>query len=245
MRPPELESPTTALPDAPTDAEHTALVHETRSLGDRALYNSIFWTSFAALTVGYGFRATGREHVPEEGAVLLASNHASNIDPVAIGVASPRYLSCLAKQELFRNRLMGALIGHLGARPVNRKFARAGLQEGRDMLNEGKAVLLFPEGERSKDGKLKPLKPGITTLMKQNVPVVPVGIAGSHAAMGKGRIPSLSPLMFSPNDASLAVAFGEPMTPGDIANMDREEMLADLHRRIAECIAQAEDIRRK
>lgn len=218
---------------------------EHRSLGDKALYNAAYWACFSALTFGSSLRATGRGNVPNEGAVLLASNHSSNIDPVAIGVASPRYLSFMAKQELFRSRMLGTLLTHLGATPVNRKFARAGLAEGRTMLKEGRAVLLFPEGERSKDGNLQQLKPGITSLMKQNVPVVPVGIAGSHAAMGKGRMPQLSPLFLAPTDASLGVAFGKPMTVADIAEMEREDMLAELHRRIAKCMEQAEDIRRK
>lgn len=218
---------------------------EARTVADKALYNAAYWTCFTALTLGSSLRATGRANVPMEGPVLLASNHSSNIDPVAIGVASPRYLSFMAKQELFRNRLLGTLLTRLGATPVNRKFARAGLAEGRTMLRQGRAVLLFPEGERSMDGQLQPLKPGITSLMKQDVPVVPVGIAGSHDAMGKGRMPVPAPLFLRPNRATLGVAFGEPLSAAEIAGMEREEMLRELHARIAACVAEAEDIRRK
>lgn len=179
----------------------------------------VFYTIYNRLEVD------GLEHVPDAPAVV-ASNHASNIDPPLIGCIYPRQLRYLAKDSLFRNPIFGAAIRALGAVPVAREDGqRAGavMKLLLDRLRVGESVLVFPEGSRSADGRLQQLEGGAAFLsVKSGAPIVPVYISGSHAAFGTGaRVPRPS---------KLRVRFAPPLLPG-IEGSDkerRERLLARL-----------------
>lgn len=114
-------------------------------------------------------------------------------------------------------------------------------------LNAGQAVLVFPEGERTHDGTILPIKPGISLLVKRvSCPIVPVGIAGAFAAWSRHmKFPRFSPLFLPPEASTIAISIGEPIDPIRYKSMKREEMLADLHRAIVNQHAVAERLRRK
>jgi 1-acyl-sn-glycerol-3-phosphate acyltransferase len=145
----------------------------------------------AALLLRALFRleAHGVEHVPRTGAVLLVSNHSSVLDPPLIGAVIPRPLSFLAKAELFRIPLFGALIRRLNARPVRREGADAGaLRTVLRVLREDGVLLTFPEGTRGEEGVLRPPKPGAGMLaVLTGAAVVPVYVSGSGRAWPRGR----------------------------------------------------------
>lgn len=150
------------------------------------------------------FRKCGEEHLPETGGAIIASNHSAYIDPPLIGAASSRELYFLAKKELFRNRLFGWFIGKLNAIPISRgAFDRKGLKRSVKLLKEGKVLVLFPEGTRSKNGKLKQARPGISKIaLEAGVPIVPAYIRNSSKlirAFLKGE--------------NVDVAFGTPIEP--------------------------------
>jgi 1-acyl-sn-glycerol-3-phosphate acyltransferase len=117
----------------------------------------------------------GNEHIPAQGGALIASNHIAYFDPPLIGSASPRELYYMAKKELFENSLFGWLISKFNAFPISRgSFDREGIKKATEVLREGNALLVFPEGTRSKDGNLKEPKLGAAKLaLDTRVPIVP------------------------------------------------------------------------
>ncbi len=125
-----------------------------------------------------GIEKKGNEHIPEKGGVLIASNHIDIYDPFLIGGASPRELYYMAKKELFENSLFGWLISKFNAFPISRgSFDREGIKKATEVLREGNALLVFPEGTRSKDGNLKEPKLGAAKLaLDTRVPIVPAYI---------------------------------------------------------------------
>lgn len=169
--------------------------------------------------------ARGIENIPD-GPAVVASNHASNIDPPLVGCLFPRPLRYLAKKELFTNRLMSAAISALGAIPVDREDAgRAGaaLKLLLSRIEAGESVLVFPEGMRSLDGRIGALEGGASFLaVKAGVPIVPVYIAGSFKAFPPGSS--------FPRPVKLTVTFGRAIYPSaDAADRDeRDRMTAEL-----------------
>lgn len=135
----------------------------------------------ATARVVFGWKVVGRENLPEGGA-LVAANHISNLDPPLIGSAIKRDMCFFAKIELFRNPLFGALIKSLNAFPVRRGETDLGAwKTAKSLLKSGRLLLFFPEGTRSRDGRLQPGKPGMARLaFATGVPVVPAAITGSN-----------------------------------------------------------------
>jgi len=150
-------------------------------------------------------KVEGQQNVPQEGGVILASNHCSFLDPPVVGVATRRPLYFLAKKELFDHRGFGTLIGALHAFPVSRGFGRKAIERVLSLLRRDRAVLLFPEGTRQRDGTLGRAKAGVGMIaVKAGKPIVPVWISGTLHAWrvfaGLGRI---------------RVCFGGPIWPED------------------------------
>ncbi|MEI4272529.1 lysophospholipid acyltransferase family protein [Klenkia sp. LSe6-5] len=155
----------------------------------------------------------GAERVPRSGPVLLASNHLSFIDSIAIPLMAPRKVGYLAKAEYFtgsglKGWLTKTVFTALGARPVERdsqRAAQAALDTVLDALNEGEAFGIYPEGTRSRDGKLARGKTGVAWLaLTADCPVVPVAVHGTDKVQ-----PVDAPW---PRPAKVHITFGEPLT---------------------------------
>jgi 1-acyl-sn-glycerol-3-phosphate acyltransferase len=127
-------------------------------------------------------RVTGLEHVPREGPVLLAANHASFWDPPVLGATLPRELRIMTRASFFAVPGFGALLRGLGAFPVERGAPdQRAFRHARDVLLGGGALLMFPEGGRMKDGRLHPGLPGVGLLAAlTRAPIVPVYVAGTN-----------------------------------------------------------------
>ncbi len=152
----------------------------------------------------------GEGNVPLEGALVVASNHLSLLDPPLIGCACPRELRYVAKAELFRIPVLSALFRRLGGFPVERGTADVGaIRTALHHLREGRAVLIFIEGTRGSGDCLLPPTPGATLLARQSgAPVLPTAIIGTHRAMPKGaKLPRL---------AKVKVAFGKPVSYAEL-----------------------------
>jgi 1-acyl-sn-glycerol-3-phosphate acyltransferase len=217
------------------------------NLTGRLFYDFVYWSSFTFFSFGFSFRRSGWGNVPKDGPVLLVANHQSMFDPVLVGLASRRYLSFLARKNLFEQPVLAPVIRKLNAIPIDRGMGKDGIQAVLGALGEGQAVLVFPEGERSHTGEVQPLKPGVSLLIKRvNCPIVPVGVAGSFAAWSRHmKWPRPSPLFLHPGPSTLAVAVGAPIDPARYQDMDRDEMMADLRRELVKQFGEAEKLRRK
>jgi 1-acyl-sn-glycerol-3-phosphate acyltransferase len=163
-------------------------------------------------------RVTGSKNVPSQGAYLLLCNHQSYMDPVfcAISVKN-RKLCFLARESLFRNKIFGSLISSLNAIPVKRGEADiAAMKRVIARLNEGKIVCMYPEGTRTLNGKISPIKPGFTLLCRRGrAGVVPMVVEGMYDAWPKSRK--------FPKRGKVYVKIGEPISYDDINGMKEDE----------------------
>ena len=147
------------------------------------LFRIIFYTVFRV-------RIFGREHIPQEGAVILAANHASNIDPPLMASLIKRPVSYMAKSELFENPIFGGLIRRCHAFPVKRGASdRGALKAAVNILKEGRVFGMFPEGRRSKTGALQKAEGGVALIAAMTgAPVVPVAILNTPRVFANGGI---------------------------------------------------------
>ena len=164
------------------------------------------WRCFRALfKIYFRWRVYNPERVPETGPVILAANHASFIDPPLVGAGLPRDINYLARESLFRFPGIGALLRSWNSVPVDREGGgAAGVKKILHRLLGGGAIILFPEGTRSRDGKLQPARSGIgLTAIKSDAVVVPVRVFGTYEAYGRH--------MRFPRPRRVTVKYGEPM----------------------------------
>jgi len=133
------------------------------------------------LKIFWRYKRIGAEHVPKSGGVIIASNHVAYVDPPFLGAVAPRELFYLAKAELFSNALFGWLLDKCNTIPIARgAFDRRAITRAVELLREGKALLLFPEGTRSRKGKFLEPKLGIGKIaLEAGVPIVPAYIHNS------------------------------------------------------------------
>jgi 1-acyl-sn-glycerol-3-phosphate acyltransferase len=170
------------------------------------LYAILKPIAVALMRLLFGLEAKGRELVPATGPVLIVSNHVSVLDPPLVGGSVPRPVFFLAKEELFRIPLFGRLVRALNARPVRRDGTdMRALKAALGLLREGRALLVFPEGTRGREGQApREAKPGVGMLaVLSGAPVVPVYISGSGAALPRGHA--------LPRPAKVRVTFGPPL----------------------------------
>ncbi|MDP6529990.1 MAG: lysophospholipid acyltransferase family protein [Gemmatimonadota bacterium] len=168
---------------------------------------------------------TGLEHVPREGALLVACNHIGTVDPPLIGSALPREVFFAAKRELFGVPLLGRTIRALNSIPVDRdSLSVKTLREFDRVLESQGALLYFPEGTRGRQGRPRRPKIGVGMVLTRNpVPVLPVRVEGSdhplRSLLRRGRV---------------RVAIGRPFTlpKGDTNPENRRED----YRRIASVV---------
>jgi len=134
------------------------------------------------------FKVSGRQNIPKNGGFLIASNHVSYLDPVAIGVACPRRLNYMARHDLFRNALFAWVLKYCCAFPVKRNSADLGaLKEAMRRLKNGEGLLVFPEGSRQTNVHLSEPQPGVGFLAaKSGMPVIPAFVSGTERALPAG-----------------------------------------------------------
>jgi len=211
-------------------------------------WDCCWWGCSAGMIFGGSLRVRGTRHVPPTGPALLIANHQSFFDPVLIGIAARRRLSYLARKTLFDNRFFAFLIDTLNAVPIDQDgVGKEGIKTILAQLQQGRAVVVFPEGERTEDGKMLPLKPGISLLIKRvEAPIIPIGIAGAHAAWPRHQLlPVPAPLFLPPWAGTMAVAVGPALDSKRFATMPREQILKELYGELATVQADAERLRRK
>ncbi len=184
------------------------------------------------------FRVRGLEHVSKTGGGLLLINHQSSLDPLLAGLAIDRPISFVARETLFRLPVVGWLLRHTYVMPINRESASSRLMKAMiRRLEHGFLVGLFPEGTRSEDGRMGEIKPGFIAMIRRcEVPIYPVGIAGSSEAMPRG--------VLLPRFRRVRVVYGEPISPVELRpyleHGREDELVALVRERILACQKAAE-----
>jgi 1-acyl-sn-glycerol-3-phosphate acyltransferase len=186
------------------------------------LYRTLELTLAPALRAVYRPEVTGLEGVPHTGPVILAANHISFSDEFFTPLAARRQVFYFAKSEYFTSpglagRVMAAFFTGMGHVPVERADPRAAasvIDTGVDVLRQGRALGIFPEGTRSPDGRLYKFRTGVARLaLRSGAPVIPVGLVGTRDVQPPGgRRWHL---------ADVAVHFGRPLNFGDRAGEER------------------------
>jgi 1-acyl-sn-glycerol-3-phosphate acyltransferase len=141
------------------------------------------------LNIPFSWKVEGRENIPLTGSLILATNHVHLLDPFFLLFSSPRWINFMAKEELFRSPFLRPWLRLFGAIPIRRKGKvkekQKILKSARNELEKGLILGMFPEGGRSRDGKLRKGKTGsVVIASKTNVPILPVGIAGTDKIKG-------------------------------------------------------------
>ena len=193
-------------------------------------------TRIAARIIGivlFRIRCEGRENYPQTGAALVCANHQSYLDPVLVGLTCGRQLNYLARKSLFRFVPFRWLIRWYDAIPIEREgLGIGGLKETLRRLKQGKMVLLFPEGTRTRDGELSPLQPGFCTLARRGrASIVPVAIDGAYQAWPRDRL--------LPRRATIHIQVGPAISPEDVRRLSDKQLVAELQARLARCHAAA------
>ena len=180
------------------------------------LYCFGYWVVRFLYFLFYHIQVEGRENIPTSGGFVLASNHRSYADPPLLATRL-RGQRCvfMAKEELFRNKFFGWLIRKLGAFPVTRGAGDNGVIETAEQyVRSGRVLMIFPEGTRSKDGRVGRGKTGVALIAAQTgAPVVPVGITFT----GKLHFRSKIVVRFGKPIQAAELALGEDPKPRELA----------------------------
>ncbi|MFQ5680759.1 MAG: lysophospholipid acyltransferase family protein [Candidatus Omnitrophota bacterium] len=178
----------------------------------------LFWIGrfifFVILRVFFFLKVEGCGNIPSRRGFIVACNHISNLDPIVVGVACPRAINFMAKQELFGNRIFGFILRRVRAFPVRRGQADVGaVKEAIRRLRAGEGLLLFPQGGRGRGWDIKQAKDGVGMFAaKLGVAVVPAVVRGTERALPRGRV--------IPRPARINVCFGPPIMVEGSDNKD-------------------------
>jgi 1-acyl-sn-glycerol-3-phosphate acyltransferase len=184
------------------------------------------------------FRARGIENVPAEGGALLVANHQSFLDPLIVGVALRRPVSYVARDSLFRIPLVGWVVRNTYVIPINREAASAdSIREAVRRMHQGFLLGVFPEGTRSRDGRIGEIKPGFIALARRGkLPIVPIGISGAYRAMPRGN----TRLYFR----NVRIVYGTPIPAEQVRELARKgneaEFIAFIRAKLQVCLDEAD-----
>jgi len=181
----------------------------------------IYWLAYYLiniyLKIVHNFVVKGKEKVPKYGPLIVVSNHVSYLDPPIVGAAVKRQLHFMAKQELFEKKWFGYILNQMGTFPVKRGVPdKSAIRKSLNILNNDKALCMFPEGTRIKTGKLGEAKPGVTLIaLMSKSPILPVAIKHSDE-----------------NNKSLQVSIGKPFLLDEYydkkLNRDQKDEVGEL-----------------
>lgn len=184
--------------------------------------------------VFYRYRVYGVQNYYQGGAII-APNHVSFLDPPLIGISWPEETHYLARASLFRPFLLGKILKTMNAHPVHGSSQDlTSFKTICQLLNQGKKVVIFPEGVRSREGQLQPIKTGVAMLaLRTQCPIIPAYIDGSFEAWPRSRRwPKLT--------GRIACVFGKPILVEPYMNMDKKQAQEALTHQLQQSI---EDLR--
>ncbi|MFH1562753.1 MAG: (d)CMP kinase [Nitrospirota bacterium] len=181
----------------------------------------ICWSFFRIL---FNFKIVGQENIPLAGGVLITANHISYLDPPLISAALPRQIYYMAKQELFDYPLLGWILTKANVFPINRRgVSPQSFKKVLSLLEQGKVVVVFPEGQRSLDGKLQAAKPGIGMIVSKaaekcpQIKFIPAKVLDTDKVLPRGA------KWFKFSNINVEVRFGKPIDVHQVANLYSKE----------------------
>jgi 1-acyl-sn-glycerol-3-phosphate acyltransferase len=187
----------------------------------------VFGARTALLMAGVRIIVEGRERIPVGKAVVYMPNHQSNSDPPAVATILPPVL-IMAKKEFFRIPILGTGMRMRGFIPVdrtNRERAFAAVDRAVASLKAGHSFLAFPEGTRSRTGRLQPFKKGVFVMaIKAGVPIVPISVSGAKKIMRRGD--------FRIHPGPVRITIHDPVTTSGHSIVDRSTVAEQVRRAI-------------
>jgi 1-acyl-sn-glycerol-3-phosphate acyltransferase len=192
----------------------------------------LYWVTWVAVrllaTLLFRLRVTGQHHIPKTGGVLIAANHASYLDIPILGCGIRRQASFMGRLDLFAGPAAW-LMRYLGWIPIRReRVDRGGFEEAISRVKAGQAVVIYPEGSRTEDGRLQPGKPGVGMIVAATgCPVVPAYLAGTFDVLPPGA----TWIRLRP----IRVTYGKPMDfSALLKESDGESKKKELYQRISQ-----------
>jgi 1-acyl-sn-glycerol-3-phosphate acyltransferase len=185
------------------------------------------------ILLGARFHLHGAANVPRTGPVLIVSNHVGAVDPALIGAWTPRPVWFMAKAELFRGRFAWLMWAYHAFPVVRHSPDRAALRRAFDLLKQGSAVVLFPEGHRSDSARLLRAEPGAGFIARRSgAALLPLAITGTEHVLGRHRL--------IPRPADVSMTFGQtfllPDENRDGSRMDHQQSADYLMTKIAQLL---------
>ncbi len=191
----------------------------------KALVFPRMWGRFTCRLAGVRVRIEGLENIEADQTYIFAANHVSQFDIFAFQGYFPHDFRWIAKKELFRIPIFGTAMQRTGFIAMDRTHGREALKslnKAAEQIAGGTSVIIFPEGTRSRDGRLHPFKTGAIMLaIKAGVPVVPIGINGTYEILPKGRLLA--------DSGEVVIRVGTPIPTADFTSHDKQKLARHLH----------------
>lgn len=188
-----------------------------------------FWGRVLCRVAGIRVRIEGLENIDPNKTYIFAGNHCSQVDIYAFQGYFPHDFRWIAKKELFRIPIFGHAMRRTGFIAIDRsrrREAMKSLNQAAEHIAAGTSVIIFPEGTRSPDGRLRPFKSGAVLLaIKSGVPVVPIGFNGTHRILPKHRLLARS--------GDVVLRIGKPIPTRDFKPKDKQILARHLHDEVA------------
>lgn len=186
------------------------------------LYLVLYLIGKVLFRILFNLKVTGQENIPLTGGMLIAANHVSYVDPPAIGCVLPRQVYFMAKQELFNHIFLRGLLNRINTFSINRRGSSLeAFKKILSLLGKGNGVVIFPEGQRSFDGKLQPPKPGIGMIMCKAIEKYPQVKLIPAKILGTDKVLPREAKWF--HSGKIEVKFGKPIDISQFVSLTSKE----------------------
>ncbi len=190
------------------------------------------WAKIMTRIAGIRVRVTGMENIDPQATYVFAGNHCSQLDIYSFQGYFPHDFRWIAKKELFAVPIFGTAMRKVGFISIDRSHGRKALKSlnlAAERIAAGSSVLIFPEGTRSKDGRLQPFKAGAILLaIRSGVPIVPIGFNNTSQLLPKGKL--------LPKGGEIVIRIGHPIPTQKYKPKEKQALAAILHDRVAELL---------
>lgn len=194
----------------------------------KALVFPRIWGRITCKIAGVRVRIEGLGNIAANQTYIFVANHVSQFDILTFQGYFPHDFRWIAKKELFRIPIFGTAMRRTGFISMDRTHGRKALKslnKAAEQIAGGTSVIIFPEGTRSRDGRLHPFKTGAIMLaIKAGVPVVPIGINGTYSILPKGKLLAGS--------GEVVIRVGAPISTTDFTAHDKQKLARHLHDRV-------------